>query len=243
METFKVKELYIIKPLELLKSKTKLNFDYPYDTFYEMGLIVKDQFELLDLEMKRDKSSNDKLKLKVNYIEGSRCMTIDTAIINEEKQYMMNANDVTLAYLDWCVDGYRDVFSEKLYNIIMPFPHHDEITELVVDPKCDSPELLVNNLYNYEIDKPGVYTEAIKKQMLEEIENCNLTLKQLKQIRESIIAENENCLYTVNTERTKVFYPIMGAEFSYNSKGEKIRPIYKCEVKRKALYRKAKCKN
>ncbi len=237
MKTFKAKDVYIVRPLKLVKIDKQIKFEFPYNLLYKMGLIETDKNELITLMEKKHHSVKEKLKLELSDYQKKfpQFIVADSAISQITQNFVADADKLTLATVSSLFDSYTDIFSLEQYTI------DSEHNEYVINRKCASPSRLSDYIKAHKIVEAMTTNNLSRKEFIDfieskEYENVDYTIDELKQIKDDLKLHTDDLLYTKVDYATEVFYDKKDDfYYSYNAKGEKIKPLNNYKIKKKIL--------
>ncbi len=233
MQMFKAKDLYIVRPLKLVKAKRYQKMKFPYNLLMKLGLIPKDQFSTF-CEKNPLKREIARLLPKHFY---------DSIISCSKSTYYFSKDDTAIATLDLIREQFCNVLTGERYDYKLRHNLNcSEPTELVVrrkifaDTKLPS-HLYIEGLHQYWKDKEN-NIDAIEPQR-DDFYEKELTTDELREIRQDLVSTEYDRLFTVTSENSKRFAeaPFYNSSVSFDSKGNKIRPINKFKVKVKKIRR------
>ncbi len=242
MKTFKAKDVYIVRPLKLVKINKQIKFEFPYNILYKMGLIETDKNELMTIMEKDHQSVKEKLTVELSDYQKQfpKFIVADSAICQTTKDFIADANKITLATLNLFLNSYTDIFSLEQYAIDNIACDCDN-SEYVINLKCTSPERLSDKIKAHKIVEAMTTRNLSRQEFIDfleskEYENETYTLDELEKIRDDLKTQAYDLLYTRIDRTTEVFYDARyDFYYSYNAKGEKIKPLSNSKIKKKIL--------
>lgn len=233
MQTFKAKDLYIVRPLKLVKAKRYKKISFPYNLLMKLGLIPEDEFS----------SFCEENPLKRKFARLLPKHFYDSFLSCSKSTYHFSKDDTAIATLDLINGQFCNVLTGERYDsyVLRHRLNYSEPTELVVSGKILSKKDLALHLYYEELKQ---YWEDKKNNVAateprrEDFNEKELTLDELREIRSILVSREYDRLFTVKTESSKRFVkPFYNSSVSFDAKGNEIMPINKFKVKEKKIRR------
>lgn len=207
MKKYKAKDLYIIRPITLVKEKHYTKTVFPYNLYAKLGFIPE----------------NDVIK-----------SLYDSEIRINESIYSYQAKDMTIATLDEYGKQYFDIFNWKTY-LSYELLKRCEIRlapvnrGLFVREKVLKPTRLDYNMAICELKHRDDASCKMFATLQQEISKMEFTVDTLREFKNMIISEEKDQLIKAKTELTNTF--LERPFFSAFDKRDEIRPITKVKLK------------
>lgn len=237
METYKAKDLYVVRPLKLVRSREYIKAAFPYNLLMKLGLIPKAEIGVfIEKNIIKRKIAR---KLPKHFYQ--------SIMFGKKSKYYFSADDIAIAILDSMNDQYYNVLTGERYDAPGFMPPHIkcfEPTELVVNSKILKKTNLAHYIYLAELlksqeDNKNNLGIEIQEPRLEEARGKEITLEELYEIRGDLASKESDRLLTVDSMSSQGFVegPFYTSVISFDSKGKKIKPVNKFKVKEKKIRR------
>jgi len=235
---YKAQDIYIIKPVKLIKQTTYKKYYFPYSILQKLGLIETNRYNRLLLPFKHEGFI---LKLKYKIEKKLPKHVHDSALIYKEQYFDFNHNNlsfglvkdplfagITTKYKDILLSQEYKVFNSYIRTFYMLTKKYDK--DLVVINSIYKPETLASYLTDYKTNESQKDFEQRYKK------NCEkeYTIDELKTLKEKLISKEQDSSYIIELEETQNFIgaPFYNTAHAYNKNGEKIYPTSKTKVKK-----------
>ena len=238
MQKFKVKDIYIIKPVKLEKQNKYLKYYFPYSILDKLGLLISNSEKLL-ISFKNNKSFLDKIKYKI--AEKTPDYIHKAALICHKKYYTYDHENITFAiakdpkHYKWMITEYKDVFKDSIYKTEKCFDYCGlgQNNNLIIQKKIYEPENLTTYLLEAERPTAKETSKEFQKR-LEETKEREYSIAQLEQLKQKIISEEKDESYVVTIEETQNYVgaPFYNTLHAYDKEGNKIYPKTITKVKK-----------
>ena len=183
-----VKDLFIVRPVKLIKEEKYYKFNFPYNILYKLHLIEPNRFKLIS-----NNSLMEKLKYKISMKIPDHIMFF--APMNLKRKYNYSTENLSLAIKDKKV--YRDIFNNYIYYIGKYPLSHDE-KALIINQDIFEPQSL--GFYLVKDYKKESFSKWNK--MLSQVIEKRYSKDELEQIKKEIMAE-ENVVNLILKEETQ----------------------------------------
>ncbi len=252
MEKFKVGDLYLIKPMQLVKSKSFTQLAFTYNIWAKMGLIPKDKYDYLFLDSNPSFTecpfiwlSNTIQQHVHNIVLPDRVINpvpaglYESALNRRKETFFCKAADTTIALKKgW---GYKDIFSDTVYDLYFPkssyrdFHDEEEACEklVAISDYC-------KDLTSAVFEERGLTDDIVKKyeliEQLEETANTELSLSELHELRERIIDKNHDEKVTYEHGHTSMWSrKFCDTAFSFDQDGNECSPTVVNKISQRRL--------
>ena len=224
METIKAEDVYIIRPMKLVKKEKYKKYYFPYSLLYKLGLMPSSNVEIY---FKDEKSFIDKLKYSIGKMVPKHVH--ESALIVTKKWFSFNHTDLVLAvakdhkYKSF-IPEYKDILSNNTYKV-KSYRIIDNPEDLKIEPKIFEPESLVSYLMDTESPNIEETMEEFEER-LKQTREREYSIEQLKQIRNMISSKEHDSTHLVTKEETQDFIgaPFYNTAHAYDKHGNKIYP-------------------
>lgn len=207
MKKYKARDLYIIRPMTLIKEEQYTKSMFPYNLYAKLGFVPEN-----------------------NVVKG----LYDSKIRVNESIYSYQAKDMTIATLDVYGKQYFDIFNHKTYLSYELLKRCDIRLApvnrgLFVRERVLKPKRLDHNMAIRELKHRNDASCKLFATLQQEISKMEFTVDALREFKDMIILEEKDQLIKAKTELTNTFLekPFLS---SFN-KTDKIRPITKVKLK------------
>lgn len=221
MKIYKVKDLYIIRPIKLIKQKQNIKFAFPYNIYYKLGFL-----------------SDKRLDAGVNYEKSTynfQAKDISIATLDRQnKSYYDIINDKN--YLSY---KYNYLFPAQDYQ--RAIDELSQIDNLIIRENVLDTDLLSIFLSNKNLNNcPSLSFSYLFNRLdreIKRIESENLSLDALCEFRDMLVSEIKDKTLSVCHEWTQTYKepPLYEKNYSHDIHGKKIKPIDNIYIKEKIL--------
>ena len=234
MEKIKSVDIYIIRPMKLVKKETYKKYYFPYNILYKLGLMPSSNLEELTIYFKEEKSFIDKLKYNI----GKRLPehVHKSSLIVTKKYYSFEHTNLALTvakdhkYKSF-IPEYKDILSDNTYKIKHDYIF-DEPEILRIEPEIFKPESLISYLMDSESPNKEETMEEFETR-LKQTREREYSIEELKQIRDILLSKEHDSTHIVTKEKTQNFIgaPFYNTAHAYDKHGNKIYPKSKTKIK------------
>lgn len=209
MRDFYISELYIIRPMRLIKSREYVKLRTPYNLAAKLGLMQPDGSSF--------KSDSSKIIRSV----------YDTAIYSKKEEFQTDKSDITFATKGANLGQtvYSDVFSDQSYKLYFP-------AIVRKDNQILDEDLIVISQYIKSLE-----VMLTKLGLGHDLATKKINMSQLEKMKKVLVDKSKSKLITFKHQRPNQIYvdELLFTPFAYNKDGNRVIPQIHNSIKEKTL--------